>query len=196
MKTSCLNVGTISASLLHELEDLYCSIWRDPPWNEEWDPAQVEAKIHDEMSQPNAKGLLAFSDTGVMEGFTWGYEVTPHKLVEIAGTSLINFVFRGSAIRLFYISELGVAKTLRHQGAGRALSLELISAIRKDCGINHFILRTDEHAAPARSLYKHLGFSEILVRDANHPERTYWTLDCTLHVAAAATPLAVRGAVH
>ena len=178
-----VDMGNIHPPTLEKWAELYCQIWKEPPWNEaHWTPEGVIQNISAELARPGAEALIAISE-GEVVGFTWGYEVAPDDMTKIAGSSYINYIFRaadnqGQGIRMFYVDELGVGRLARHHRLGEALSAELIRTVRERHGINHFVLRTDKNAVPARYLYRKLGFLELCdVEDAQYKDRTYWILD-------------------
>lgn len=162
--------------VLRECAELYCEIWKEPPWNEDfWTVERVMKDIKQQMRRLNAIGFLAFCE-GKVIGFTWGYEVSKKDLREISGVETLDVLFeRGS--RVFYIDELGVSSSFRRRGVGKQLSETLIATVRNSCEIRCFTLRTDIKAVAARNLYTKLGFSDLSIRDAEHSQRTYWFLE-------------------
>jgi len=169
-------LDTKNHKLIQETADLYCNIWKEPPWNEYfWTVAQVIEDINKEMKRLNALGFLALTRFGNVVGFTWGYEVSKKDMAIISGTNALDYLFGGEK-RFFYIDELGVARNFRREGIGRRLSEHIIASDHNHANIRHIILRTDVQAKAARNLYSKLGFKDLEIEDKEHPDRTYWLL--------------------
>ena len=161
--------------LLNQWADLYCSIWKEPPWNEDfWKPEEVILDIRRELNLPNARAFLALADGSVV-GFSWGYSVDSKAMQKIADNDKLNFLFTDNST-VFYIDELGVNVKYRGQGIGKSLSRSLLDSITVDKIASKVILRTDEKAMSARHVYTVLGFQELLTHDGKYPDRNYWTL--------------------
>ena len=161
--------------LLEKCAKLYCEIWKEPPWSEDfWTIEGVIKDIRKQMKCSNAVGFLALYD-GEVIGFTWGYEISKNDLQEISGVKSLDIIFENS--RVFYIDELGVSPLFRNKGIGEQLSRTLLAAVRNSCEIRCFTLRTDIKAVAARNLYIKLGFSDLSIRDAEHSQRTYWFIE-------------------
>jgi len=162
--------------VLRKCAELYCQIWKEPPWNEDfWRVERVIKNIKKQMKQPNAVGFLALHGDRVV-GFTWGYEVSKEDLRKISGVEALDVLFEKRG-RVFYIAELGVASLFRKRGIGEQLSRNLIAVVQNSCEIRRFTLRTDIKAVAARNLYIKLEFRNLSVRDAKHSKRTYWFLE-------------------
>jgi len=162
--------------VLRKCAELYCQIWKEPPWNEDfWTVEGVIEDIRKQMKRSNAVGFLALHREEVV-GFTWGYEVSKEDLREISGVEALDVLFE-KGNRVFYIDELGVASLFRKRRIGEQLSRSLITAVQNHCEIRRFTLRTDIKAIAARNLYIKLGFSDLSIRDAEHSKRTYWFLE-------------------
>lgn len=156
---------------------LYCQVWREPPWLEEWDPKIVAEKLRCVLKRDDGLAFVAQNEVGVA-GFTWGHEVDRGEMQRISEVDFIE-IFSGGATgtrRIFYIAELATAATSRVCGVGRSLSLQLIRAAQAS-GCSAVLLRTDTDAIPAKSLYESLGFVELPVNDGRHCSRTYWLLE-------------------
>lgn len=159
---------------LEKCAELYCAIWREPPWNEEfWKPEDVLQDLAKELAEPFAQIVLASTEKEVI-GFTWGYRVSKEEMAEISGNNQLDYLFTRNAW-IFYVDELGVESNFRQRGIGEKLSRELLCLARKD-GANLALLRTDVLAKSARILYEKLGFQELLARDKKYPDRSYWML--------------------
>lgn len=154
----------------NQLLDLYCRIWREPPWNEFfWTPARVSADLISALAQPKAVCLIALNGE-TFQGFTWGHYVDAAELRFIAGHDIFDVFYDR---KLFYISELGVDARFRGQGTGKKLTQAIINFAR---GVESeiILLRTDKDALPAQSVYKKCGFVPLFIPDAKHPSRLYW----------------------
>jgi ribosomal protein S18 acetylase RimI-like enzyme len=171
MSTSIVRVDmtAIPVELLKSWASLYCQVWQEPPWNENfWQPDQVVEDFKREMSNPDAEAFLVVRE-GMVIGFTQGYSVSQAELREIAGNSLLDFLFVGKE-RVYYVDELAVEASCR----GKRLSLQLSRALIDQIGIrgiDYVVL-----ALAARHVYCELGFQELPVHDAKYPSRTYWGL--------------------
>ena len=163
--------------ILKKCAELYCQIWKEPPWSEDfWTVKRVIKDIREEMERKNAVGFLALYGDEVV-GFIWGYEVSKEDLRQISGVDALDVLFKKRA-RVFYIDELGVASLFRRRGIGEQLSRTLITVVRNSCKIQCFTFRTDiKVPAVARNLYSKLGFRDLSIRDAEHSQRTYWVLE-------------------
>lgn len=176
MSTSIVRVdmAAIPVELLKSWASLYCQVWQEPPWNENfWQLDQVVEDFKREMANPDAEAFLVVRE-GVVIGFTQGYSVSRAELREIAGNSLLDFLFVGKE-RVYYVDELAVAASCR----GQRLSIQLSRALIEQIGIrgiDYVVLRTDVLALAARHVYRELGFQELPAHDAKYPSRTYWGL--------------------
>lgn len=170
-----VDVNAIAPEILDKWARLYCEIWKEPPWNEDfWQPKSVAENLIKELRYLNGSGYLVL-DQDLVVGFTHGYSVTRDELRVIAGNSLLDILFEKHD-RIFYVDELGVASSHR----GQRISLKLTSALiehARSSGIWGITLRTDVEATAARHVYRELGFIELSIHDAAHPTRTYWFLE-------------------
>lgn len=172
---------TLLLSYANQWSNLYCEIWKEPPWNEDfWKPWKVRRELHREIRYQHGEAFLALVwdpeyEDGKVVGFTHGYSVTCQEMRIIAGNGLMNKFFKNRE-RVYYVDELGVAKEYRGRRISLWLTRSLIHAAR-DHGLTCMLLRTDMQAMAARHLYQRLGFTELKVHDAQHPDRTYWSLE-------------------
>ena len=174
-----IRAGAIPSGLLDSWAKLYCRIWKEPPWNEDfWRPESVAQDLSREMLNPDAAAFLAVQGERVI-GFTHGYSVSCEELREIAGNNLLGHLFEERG-RVYYVDELGVAASYRGRGISLCLTAPLIEHARSR-GIGRVTLRTDIEAPAARHVYRKLGFTELPAHDAAHPSRTYWFLDLFFH---------------
>ncbi|MFA6593670.1 MAG: GNAT family N-acetyltransferase [Candidatus Buchananbacteria bacterium] len=155
---------------------LYCRIWKEAPWCENfWTPVNVLAKLQQQLEKSQALCWLALSSPPKIVGFSWGFGVSRDELAEIASGHMLDSFFSESA-KIFYFSELGVDTRKRHGGIGKKLTEKLVEHA-KNCGYNKIMLRTDIRATAARTLYEHLGFKELGIKDAQFSERIYYLLE-------------------
>lgn len=173
-------------NVLKTWTQLYCDIWKEPPWNENfWKPHLVLKDFRNELSRPHGEAFLAlvYGVSRMMNGrpcldtvgFTHGYSVSIQEMREIAGNGGLNVLFKRRK-RIYYVDELGVAKEYRGRGISLVLTRSLIETA-KESGLTCVALRTDKQAVVARKVYGQLGFVEMPVQDTKHPERTYWVLE-------------------
>jgi len=177
MKVECVkqSLGNFNGNLAEKCAKLYCQIWKEPPWCENfWKPEKVLSNLKEEVTKQSALCLMATLPSQEVIGFSWGYEVSGNDLVKISGQDQLSQALNGSN-GAFYISELGVDAKKRQKGIGRQLTQKLLQHA-SDCGYGKIILRTDIRAVPARALYASLGFNELPAKDAVHQSRSYWLL--------------------
>ena len=169
-----VNLKSASEDLLQRCAKLYCEIWKEPPWNEDfWEPEGVMQDLRRGLSMPCVEGFLSLHDFTVT-GFTWGHAVSRREMEVISTGSKLDYLFLNSG-RVFYVDELGVASSFRHIGIGETLTKTLLVAAREH-DIRAITLRTNKNAHAARKLYQKIGFRDLMVEDGKHPDRTYWVL--------------------
>lgn len=174
-----IGAGVIPPEFLGSWARLYCEIWKEPPWNEDfWQPESVVNNLSQEMQNPDAVAYLALDGDRVV-GFTHGYSVSRNELRGITGNTMLDHLFEKND-RVYYVDELGVAMSHRGQHISLRLSVSLIEHAREQ-RISRVTLRTDVEAVAARHVYRKIGFKELDVRDAAHASRTYWLLDLFFH---------------
>lgn len=170
-----VDTKTCSLEMLQQWARCYCDIWKDPPWNEDfWQPEEVVRDFQNLMLKPDATAFLAVQND-VVAGFTLGYSVNREELQVIAGNNLMDHLFEKNN-RIFYVGELGVATQYRGRRISFALTSSLMQAVRSS-GLKSIVLRTHVKAHVARHVYEKIAFSELDVRDAKFPDRTYWLLE-------------------
>lgn len=146
MNIQFLNCSLKNIPLIQQCVKLYCEIWKEPPWHEEWDEKRVFKDIEKELNEPFAKMILALVNKQVI-GFTWGYLIEKNKLRQISGAEDLDFVFNKNS-KVYYIDELGVNILYRGKGIGKDLTDNLLLAMPRI--INKIILRIDKNAESAR----------------------------------------------
>ncbi len=196
---SLIDMKKAPKEVIRKCAVLYCNIWKEPPWNEDfWTPDKVIQDIKEQLEIPLSQGFVAtrrrkpynyermdlcgakatgYSEEDLMEpiGFTWGYEVDISDISRISGIPKREWKKVIGSKRTFYIDELGVDRDWRKHGIGAKLSRKLLDQM-PSLGVVYVTLRTDVEAIAARSLYQKLGFKEIRITDAQYPDRTYWLL--------------------
>jgi len=160
--------------MLEKCAEIYCQIWREPPWNEDfWTVPKVMDDMVIELDKSFSNGFAAMNEVDEVVGFVWGYAVSKQELRSICGSEELDYLFVDEKDQLYYIDELGVSFCHRIKGIGTALSWRLINAARED-NFSWFVLRTDQLAIAARKLYSKMGFQELSIRDAKYSGRSYW----------------------
>lgn len=157
------------------LAEMYCAVWREPPWNEYfWKVNEVKDELIAQNCKKTAIACYAIYQNGSTEkifGFTLGYQVNKKEMKLISLSEELNSFLSGYKL-IFYIDELAVEAEFRDRGIALNLCRNLIEKA-ESTGIELFILRTDKRAIPARRVYKKLGFKETGIRDGKHLDRTY-----------------------
>lgn len=172
-----LDINCLGEDVLEEFASLYCQIWKEPPWNEDfWTSPGVRDDLQKEMAKDGAAGFLSFYWNGKLEviGFTWGYLVNDWQLAELASNPEVK-KFLNPEETAFYIDELGVSSGYRDRDIGKSLTGLLIGQALYQ-GAKKVFLRTDKKALAARSVYSKLGFRELPLIDGSYRERSYWLL--------------------
>ena len=166
----------IDEEYFRKTAELYCEIWKESPWYEDfWRVEGVVEDIRTQSKKKNAISLIALDDQENIIGFIWGYQVSTKRLAEISGhtTSFWKEIIGTNAI--FYVDDFGVKSEWRGNGIGQSLAAELIKRIPRS-EIKAVTLRTDVDAGPARTVYAKIGFEESSVRDQKHKNRSYWLM--------------------
>jgi RimJ/RimL family protein N-acetyltransferase len=160
-----------NSQLGRSLSEMYCDVWREPPWNEDfWVPSEVKKELVEQNSRDSAVGCYAFCENRTI-GFTLGYQIQKEEMREISSGMMFDYLFLNGDI-IFYIDELAVENRFRNNGIANSLCQELIECAI-DFGAQTFILRTDVRALPARRVYQKNGFWDTEIKDGKHETRTY-----------------------
>lgn len=168
------NLDSGQEDLFKQCAKVYCQIWKEPPWNEDfWKPEQVIQDIKQELTMPDAQCLMAIDKSVI--GFTWGYSVDKEVLRDISQGNKLDILF-SNQVKVYYIDELGVSPGYRKMGIGGVLTSQLIKCAKSD-GNSVIVLRTDKQAIAAKIVYTKLGFIEYPISDTRYPDRTYWVLE-------------------
>ena len=158
--------------LVRSTAELYCQVWRESPWNEDfWKVDEVISEIDSQMKNESAVSLVAVSGNDIV-GFTWGYQIRRDAMRIICGNDELDFIFAKDE-HCFYVDELATKSEFRHRGTGKKLSLSLLGEARL-LGQQRFSLRTAMRAEAARRLYAKIGFKDLGVMDTKYADRTYW----------------------
>lgn len=163
-------------NLIEKTAALYCQVFGEEPWYDDFIPEEVMAVMEVQFNYPNAIAFVAVEE-GEMVGFIWLYEFFQNDLKE--GTRFspqLEFLFKGGR-RVFYFQEIGVKKECRRQGIGKKLGEVVLTKVR-EIGVSSVVLSTHCNAEAARGLFFHLGFRNSgIVRPPKELSRTYWILD-------------------
>lgn len=168
--------------LAEQLATLIRDVFREPPWNEDYEMPRILFGLGAEMMRRNAALYIAKGTcSGRVFGYILGQEVFRQRgdprdltLHEISGTPALDYLFEGRN-RVFYVDGLGVAPEFRRCHIAEKLSLALIDDLRKR-GFAYRLGRTDIAAKGMRALFAKLGFEELPVADGLYSSRTYWLL--------------------
>lgn len=172
MKITTMN--QCDQKMIKNVANLYCRIWKEPPWNEGfWIERDVMADIMEQFEKPKAIFITAI-DNGLVIGFTWGYEVDKKEMRKISHGNKLDAIFCDQTT-LFYVDELAVDSKFRNKGVGRLLTGKLIKQSSK-YRITGWSLRTHKDAIKAKRLYKQIGFNNLEIADERYKERAYWLL--------------------
>lgn len=163
-----------SEQVLRSCASLYCQIWREAPWNEDfWTIDGVAEDLKRQAQKSGAKGFFALCGEQV-SGFTWGYSANREDMRKISESADLDHLFSNGEC-VFYLAELGVCSSFRKHKVGEGLTAHLIASLAKD-GVRMVVLRTDVKADAARHLYQKMGFTDLQIKDGKHGNRTYWVL--------------------
>lgn len=159
--------------LMRQVAELYCQIFSEKPWHENFDTEQVLKTMTEHFNKPGAEALT-FVENRTPIGFAWMYEISGGDLKE--GTRYpraLDFLFKDGK-RVFYFQEVGVKEGSRRQGIGERLVRELLRRA-KERGANFVILSTSRKATPIRSMIQKIGFRDSgITRPPPELDRTYW----------------------
>jgi len=125
---------------LDECVALYIRVFGEPPWGEQWDPANARIHLEQDLGTPAALGLVAADDE------------------QIVGV-LLGVEKRAATNTAFMVTELYVEGAKQRQGVGAALMNELVERLKAH-GIHTIGLLTS-WSAPASAFYHKHGFVEM-----------------------------------
>ena len=150
--------------------ELYCRIWKEEPWKEDWTIDRATEKLVNILKHNNS--LLMF---GVLEnkvcGFAGGKSISQKDLDERTKKSLADII---TSDDIYSIAEIGVDSSYRGQGLGKKLLGELIDQVIAKNKDAKFVLHTDIKAESAKRLYESLGFKHTDIMDSSLQTHTYW----------------------
>jgi aminoglycoside 6'-N-acetyltransferase I len=134
-----LSIRPFEAGDLDECTALYVSVFAEPPWNEEWTPADARRHLEQTCKTPGFVGLVAL-DGGHIVGVVTG--------VSRCGAT-------GDYVLL---DDMFVDHTVRGQGIGRRLIEELKQRVARQGAIALALFtQATSHAA---DFYRRYGFEE------------------------------------
>ena len=125
---------------LDECVALYIRVFSEPPWHEEWDPAEARGHLEQILLTPGSLGLVALEDDQIM-GMLLGVE----KHTSTGGAFIVDDVF--------------VHGAKQRQRVGSELMNTLKERLRAR-GVTTLGLFTS-WTAPASEFYRKQGFVEI-----------------------------------
>ena len=161
---------TADEQALRSAAEMFCAVYKEEPWNEEWDPDEVIRMLQDATVEEGGVLIFALSGTKVV-GITFGRFIQTQEIEQRIGQD--PMLSLSGREKLYYVSEVSVDYEARRHGIGRALTAKLIETA-ESLGAKRFILRTNVNAIPARTLYAKAGFVETDWSDIEFPDRTYW----------------------
>ena len=141
-----------SGAAVEQLAALIYSVFRVPPWNEDYEKPRILFGLGIELMRRNAVLYTAKTKrSGKIIGYILGHEVVKQRedprdrtLSEIAGTHALDYLFEGGK-RVFYVDGLGIAPGFRRRHIAERLSLALVEELRKR-GFAYRLGRTDTTA--------------------------------------------------
>lgn len=164
---------------IRSLIDCYKTVFKAPPWNEDWWTDALVQDVLDRYTGPNARIILAIKDKVVI-GFAWGAVWTTKELHNELDLPLPPT--EGKTVG--YVKDIGVIEPYRKKGVAQSLLKELLTTLRQSCDSNDWIYaRTLAHPEPSvvYQWFPNLGFGVV----ASYPEESSRNgqviLGCNLH---------------
>lgn len=124
---------------LADCSELFVSIFKDPPWNEDWDINDAFERLSSFLSFPKTIALKA-----EFEGRICGF--------------LIGEIQRWENSDVYYLKEMCVTSSMQRQGIGKAMMAQLVE-ILKEKQIIQIYLITQRESVPSM-FYSSLEFKE------------------------------------
>lgn len=124
---------------LVECSRLYVSIFKEPPWTEEWSIEDAFERLNDFLACPNTVSLKAV-DGGEIIGFLTGE------------------IQKWNGARFYYLKEICVSGKDQRKGVGSTL-IGSLTMILKSQGVSRIYLITQRDSIPS-SFYSSLGYTE------------------------------------
>lgn len=155
--------GSDVVTVADKLVDAYVDVFTAPPW-EHQDPDQTRSAFRERLEadaqRPGFRAILAFSDTGEVDGFVTGWTTSAPfrtdraypKVTERLGTDRVGELLVGA----FEIDELGVRPRTRGTGLGRRL-LSNLTTTAPD--VRAWLL-TWHQAHDTLAFYRRIGWRE------------------------------------
>ncbi len=150
--------------------ELYCRIWKEEPWNEDWTVDRATKKLLNILSHDDSLLILGISDNKV-RGFVSGKSISLKNLDKRTKKSLKDVIDSND---IYSIAEIGVDSSCRGQGLGKKLLGGLIDQVITKNKDAKFVSHTDTKAESAKRLYENLGFRDTNILDSSLPTHTYW----------------------
>lgn len=124
---------------LVECSRLYASIFKEPPWNEEWSIEDAFERLSDFQACPNTVSLKAVNN-GQIIGFLSGE------------------IQKWNGAHFYYLKEICVSGKNQRKGVGSALIGNLTMSLKSQ-GVSRIYLITQRGSIPS-SFYSSLGYTE------------------------------------
>lgn len=118
--------------------ELYVSIFKQAPWNEEWSHDDAFERLGDFLACPKSIGIKAVYEKKIV-GF------------------LLGEVQRWNGANYFYLKEICVANKLQRQGIGKLLMAKLNQKL-SEIKVERIYLITQRSSIPSE-FYSSIGFS-------------------------------------
>lgn len=134
-----MEIANIENDDLVECSRLYVSIFKEPPWNEEWSIEDAFERLSDFLACPNTVSLKAVRD-GEIIGF------------------LAGEIQKWNGAHFYYLKEMCVSGKDQRKGVGSTLIGNLTISL-KSRGVSRIYLITQRDSIPS-SFYSSLGFTE------------------------------------
>ena len=119
---------------------LFCAVFNQPPWNEEWDQAEASLRLQEIVGTPGFFGIVAASKTeeANLLGFALGYTEQWNRQ------------------KHYYLKEMCVHPDVQHQGVGSAIMQVLEEAVAAQQVSKIYLLTA--RASSAEAFYQKCGF--------------------------------------
>ncbi len=124
---------------LVECSELFVSIFKDPPWNEDWNIENAFERLNDFLVSPNTIALKAEVENKII-GF------------------LMGEIQRWDKNKVFYLKEMCVITSIQRQGVGKAMMAKLENKLTEK-QVGEIFLITHRDSAPSE-FYSSLEFDE------------------------------------
>lgn len=132
-----MNIEAIERDHLLQCADLFVAVFKEAPWNEQWDPGIALMRLTEIYHTPGAYGVLASDLTGMI-GFALGY------------------VEQWNQQKHFYLKEMCVQAQRQRSGVGTAM-IDVLERQLAQRGVSRIYLLTARESG-AEAFYRRCGF--------------------------------------